>query len=223
MVKFLGGKSTKTSMNIQFSFLFLSYHTCMRTKKVKLVPSECQRSATLHTSLWNMCSGVAPIYQVHCLKVVAHLQNIGVMERNRGVGSLWGDKALEGQVIVCEQWFAPPMLCLLRTFRRLWKEMSYLQFEMTGHDVKLSNYQIYSNIAKFSWKINTFSLNTSKGRRLKKTKKTKENLGYIFGSYSWTGKYLGLKLHRCSSEVRNQLKKNFGGDLQPFANVCYYL
>ena len=24
-----------------------------------------------------------------------------------GVGSLWGDKALEGQAIVCEQWFAP--------------------------------------------------------------------------------------------------------------------
>ena len=24
--------------------------------------------------------------------------------------------ALEGQVIVCEQWFAPPMLCLFRTF-----------------------------------------------------------------------------------------------------------
>ena len=36
----------------------------------------------------------------------------------QGVGSLWGDKALEGQAIVCEQWFAPPMLCLLRTFRR---------------------------------------------------------------------------------------------------------
>ena len=34
----------------------------------------------------------------------------------RGVGSLWGDKALEGQAIVCEQWFAPPMLCLFRTF-----------------------------------------------------------------------------------------------------------
>ena len=37
----------------------------------------------------------------------------------RGVGTLWGDKALEGQAIVCEQWFAPPMLCLLKTFRRL--------------------------------------------------------------------------------------------------------
>ena len=36
-----------------------------------------------------------------------------------GVGRLWGDKALEGQAIVCEQWFAPPMLCLLTTFRRL--------------------------------------------------------------------------------------------------------
>ena len=38
----------------------------------------------------------------------------------RGVGRLWGDKALEGQSIVCEQSLAPPMLCLLRTFRRLW-------------------------------------------------------------------------------------------------------
>ena len=26
---------------------------------------------------------------------------------NRGVGSLWEDKALEGQTIVYEQWFAP--------------------------------------------------------------------------------------------------------------------
>ena len=36
----------------------------------------------------------------------------------RGVGRLWGDKALDGRAIVCEQWFAPPMLCLLRAFRR---------------------------------------------------------------------------------------------------------
>ena len=44
----------------------------------------------------------------------------------RGVGSLWGDKALKGQAIVCEQWFAPPMLCLLRTFRRLWSALLYI-------------------------------------------------------------------------------------------------
>ena len=59
--------------------------------------------------------------------------------------------------------------------------MSSLQFEMTGHDVKLSNYQIYSNIAKLKKK--KISLNAS-GRRFKKTKKTKENLGYSFASYS---------------------------------------
>ena len=35
---------------------------------------------------------------------------------SRGVGRLWGDKALEGQAI-CEQWLAPQMLCLLRAFR----------------------------------------------------------------------------------------------------------
>ena len=46
------------------------------------------------------------------------------MSAFRGVGSLCGDKALEGQAIVCAQWFAPPMLCLLRTFRRFCQRLS---------------------------------------------------------------------------------------------------
>ena len=63
--------------------------------------------------------------------------------------------------------------------------------------------------------MNTYSLNAS-GGQFKKTEKTKGNLGYFFASYSSTGKYWGLKLHhRSSSEVRNHLKKNSGGDLQP--------
>ena len=59
----------------------------------------------------------------------------------RGVGSLWGDKALEGQVIVCEQWFAPPMLCLLRTFLRLWFiPHSYKSFYLSFVLFLFSNY-----------------------------------------------------------------------------------
>ena len=37
-----------------------------------------------------------------------------------GVGRLWANKALEGQAIVHKQSLAPPMLCLLRGFRRSW-------------------------------------------------------------------------------------------------------
>ena len=50
---------------------------------------------------------------------------------SRGVGRLWGDKALEGQAIVCEQWLAPPMLCLLRAFRcpkRYQKKSYFINF-----------------------------------------------------------------------------------------------
>ena len=37
---------------------------------------------------------------------------------HRGVGRLGEDKAFEGQAIVCGQWLAPPMFCLLTTFQR---------------------------------------------------------------------------------------------------------
>ena len=37
-----------------------------------------------------------------------------------GVGRLWANKALEGQVIVHKQWIAPPMLCFPIAFRCPW-------------------------------------------------------------------------------------------------------
>ena len=48
------------------------------------------------------------------------IDNIFVCVFNRDVGRLWGDKALEGQTIVCEQWLVPPVLCLLRAFQCPW-------------------------------------------------------------------------------------------------------
>ena len=74
------------------------------------------------------------------------------MVPHRGVGSLWGDKALEGQVIVCEQWFAPPMLCLLRTFQRLWFHILYfnnwccLQVEHGKDNPDLQNFGWFIHI-----------------------------------------------------------------------------
>ena len=59
--------------------------------------------------------------------------------------------------------------------------------------------------------------------------KTKENLRATFIALSYllnTGALmaLGAKTSQCSSEVRNHPKKNFGGDLQPFAiYVCVLL
>ena len=40
------------------------------------------------------------------------------LSSTRGVGRFWANNALEGQTIVHKQSLAPPMLCLLRGFRR---------------------------------------------------------------------------------------------------------
>ena len=100
--------------------------------------------------------------------------------------------------------------------------MSSLQFEMMGHDVKLSNYQVYCNIVKFSWKMNAFSHNTS-GRRLTKTRKTKENLGYIFASIwflNW--EVLGAKTGGVllkSETIWRRISVEIGSHLQMYATT----
>ena len=58
-----------------------------------------------------------------------------------GVRRLWGDEALEGQAIVCEQWFAPPNNGLLTTFRRLWT-LSMLKYCQQFQDTE-STFPLY--------------------------------------------------------------------------------
>ena len=49
-----------------------------------------------------------------CFNALTHIVSLTL----RGIGRLWGDKALEGQAIVCEQCLAPLICCLLRAIRR---------------------------------------------------------------------------------------------------------
>ena len=66
---------------------------------------------------WLLLDGLQEVWPGHKKHIYMYFL---CYNQSRGDGKLWGDKALEGQTIACEQWLALPMLCLLRAFRHPW-------------------------------------------------------------------------------------------------------
>ena len=115
----------------------------------------CWLAFTLTSS--SSLSMAAPLSWVSCSHLAWRNMNAyGSMFR--GVGKFGGDKALEGQVIVCEQWFAPPMLCLLRAFRRpclCYTVLKFLTciFTCLNFRNKLTDQYVSSSFATMSWYV----------------------------------------------------------------------